>query len=70
MIAFLKNYALSLLAGAFLVIINFPLGWIGLAWFVHTAKKTGNTFFYCMTTCAEEYQFAHHFHQENYYQYL
>ncbi len=51
MIAFLKSYPPSLLAGAFLVIINFPMGWIGLAWFVHAAKKTGNTFFYCLGVC-------------------
>jgi hypothetical protein len=46
MFAFIRSCPLSLFIGAFMVIINFPLGWIGLAYFVRLAKRTENKAFY------------------------
>lgn len=46
MIDFLHSCPVSLLIGAILILINFPLGWIGLVWFAHLAKTTGKKVFY------------------------
>lgn len=47
----LGKYPPNLLVGTFLVIINFPVGWVGLAWFIHLAKKTSNMFFCYLGAC-------------------
>lgn len=36
----------TMLIGIFLLLINIPLGWIGLVWFIGHAKKTGKKVFY------------------------
>jgi hypothetical protein len=36
----------EMLVGIVLLLINVPLGWIGLVWFAGRAKKTGKKFFY------------------------
>ncbi|MDR1194852.1 MAG: hypothetical protein LBL00_00055, partial [Endomicrobium sp.] len=46
-----RNCPPSLLTGTFLVIINFPVGWIGLAWFAHIAKIKDNVRFYYIGAC-------------------
>ena len=38
MVEFINGLPASVLIGLFLIIINFPLGWIGLAFFIHLAK--------------------------------
>jgi uncharacterized membrane protein AbrB (regulator of aidB expression) len=50
-INFIKNCPANLLIGSFLVIINFPVGWVGFAWFMHLAKKTSNMFFCYLGAC-------------------
>jgi uncharacterized membrane protein AbrB (regulator of aidB expression) len=48
---FLRNCPTSLLTGSFLIIINFPVGWIGLAWFAYMAKIKDNARFFYIGAC-------------------
>jgi len=43
---FLRSCPPTLLFGIILILINFPVGWIGLVWFAHLAKITGRRAFY------------------------
>ena len=38
MIEYIKAMNAEVIIGIILIIINFPLGWIGLIWFIHLAK--------------------------------
>ncbi|MCL2485530.1 MAG: hypothetical protein FWF00_02420 [Endomicrobia bacterium] len=38
MIEFIKSLQPQVIIGIILIIVNFPLGWIGLVWFIHLAK--------------------------------
>ncbi|MCL2335713.1 MAG: hypothetical protein FWC57_06585 [Endomicrobia bacterium] len=46
MIDFLRSCPPTLLFGIILILINFPVGWIGLVWFAHLAKRSGRKIFY------------------------